>query len=103
MPYSKINAFLIQLEFTYSQLNGWKKLMVNALLFAIPYFDLFNDWIQNVSGIGGIILLGWSIIKGWYQVELWKEDLKMKKLDREIKEQSHYRNFVDHKLKKKHD
>jgi hypothetical protein len=87
MLFSKINAALAGAEQIYAQLNGWRKIMINAVLLGIPLLDLFNDWIQTIAGVAGLVLLIWSIIKGWYQVELWKEDLKMKKFKREKEQQ----------------
>jgi cadmium resistance protein CadD (predicted permease) len=87
MLFSKINALLAKAEVAYGQLNGWKKIMVNAILLAIPYFELFSEWVQTASGVFGLVLLVWSIVKGWYQVALWKEDLKMKKRKNEIEQQ----------------
>lgn len=90
----RLNAILFKVQLAFDALNGWKQVMINIVLLAIPLLNLFNEWIQTISGVSGLVLLVWMIIKGYYQVENWREDLKMKRLNREMKQQEYNQRFV---------
>lgn len=76
-------------------LNGHKQVIAAFTLLAAPILKLFNDWVNTASGVAGLILLIWVIIRQYPKWMISREDLKIKRIEREMKEQEQHEYWLE--------